>query len=231
MTNFQQISPNRRRALKVWNIAVLVIALLALIFGPKFCYFINYWEGKAVIKGGFLTYLVYVLLIIPSISMLLFIRITRFQFKYKLLVAIGVALCYLVIAETHFIYTYQAGRITFMTGFQDAIKEQVVPEHLRKWAIDILVRYEKDEITLKENSPFIYHKLPADEIPVFVSNMWSTPPVSVEIWSWNTHEESCIRLRWYLHGILIGKPDYRTDWEPFYIQQWVPGMYFFHIEQ
>ena len=61
--------------------------------------------------------------------------------------------------------------------------------------------------------------------------MWLYPPWSISVRSRGGNEANHIEIAWYLHGMLIGKPDYQADRRPFYIEQWVPGIYFYHAEK
>jgi hypothetical protein len=48
------------------------------------------------------------------------------------------------------------------------------------------------------------------------------PPDGPEVTPKPTH---CDAFSWYLTGVLVGRPDFRTTWNPWYIQEIVPGVY------
>jgi hypothetical protein len=65
-----------------------------------------------------------------------------------------------------------------------------------------------------------------------IQNVWVTPPNSVSLWEWEGEQgtEESIHIAWYSHGIVVGSSLFQASWEPFYSDEWIPGVYFYFIE-
>ena len=79
--------------------------------------------------------------------------------------------------------------------------------------------------------------LDRQSLPVFVTNGVFTPldvhnfgPEISVVTATNRFGISgeCIAISWYLHGLLIGPPEFKTDWNPWYCKELAPGVYSYH---
>ena len=82
-------------------------------------------------------------------------------------------------------------------------------------------------------------KLDASEVPSHMGELWRDKPsigiaeVTPEGWitapsnhqPGEKNQNRCVAFSWYLTGILVGRPDFRSTWNPWYIREIAPGVY------
>jgi hypothetical protein len=215
-----------------WMVACWGIAVAIILLEPQMCQLGWYWEGRAGIADGLLAHLLAGFLIYPLSLVFLGIPLLDLRVRYRplvLLVIEGVGV--FLIHGAQYVTPQEAGAKIMMEGFQDAVKQQTTPEQLQNWATELLERYKRGELRLQHlpDAPYGSH-LPQHEIPAAVRELWIQPPTNIDILIYK-EDQPCIQILWSLHGILVGDPEYRPSFQPWYLEQWQPGIYFFYIER
>jgi hypothetical protein len=151
------------------------------------------------------------------------------------------------------------GAKTQAHGFQAALRTRSNLDQLQSWVSDALAKYEKGELKLDSEAPKTFpgrERIADSEIPTYLkrgvfSKFGQYPTIAIchpdEFVSsihtqstWGVSSESttksdrpfpCVSISWYLHGVLVGRPDFRTRWSPWYIKQIQPGIYVYEVEK
>lgn len=129
-------------------------------------------------------------------------------------------------------------------GFAANFRLTKRPAEVQEWATKVLDRYDVGGLATTTNVEYWAvgkAKIEDKEIPEHIQRMWrfkpsigvatmspsgfiggNFPPDGPEATPKLTH---CVAFSWYLTGVLVGRPDFRSTWNPWYIQEIVPGVY------
>jgi hypothetical protein len=195
-----------------WNLSQGCLMLLAplLLFGPL----------AAAIAVGIL---------VPGIS-----KASRFSVGFTVWI-VTVAL----------FFVSPAGAKSWTLGFATNFWLTKHPRQVQAWAVGILDRYEAGQLTTTTNAPYWAVgrvKLDSSEVPAHIGTLWHTKPsigivtMTSEGWVADPSSDSvpgttvgkpshCVAFSWYLTGILVGRSDFRSTWNPWYLHEIAPGVY------
>jgi hypothetical protein len=157
-------------------------------------------------------------------------------------IGIGVFAWFVTVA---LFFVFPAGAKTWTMGFSSNLQLTKNPKRLQEWAVSILDRYEARQLSTATNAPYWAvgkAKLNPSEVPQHIATLWRDKPsigiavVSPEGWitapsgsqtpSNSAEKESrCVAFSWYLTGVLVGRPGFRSAWNPWYIREIAPGIY------
>jgi hypothetical protein len=162
-------------------------------------------------------------------------------------VGIGVLIWVATIA---LFFVFPAGAKAWTLGFAANFRLTKHPEQIQEWAVGLLDRYEAGQATTSTNAPYWAagrEKLDDAEIPSHIGRLWRDKPaigiVTMTSDGWITNSSQiisfngggatgalakrthCVAFSWYLTGILVGRPDFRSTWNPWYIHEIIPGVY------
>ena len=146
------------------------------------------------------------------------------------------------IATVALIFMFPAGAKTWTIGFSTRFQFTKHPTQIQQWAVSVLDRYERGQLSTSTNAPYWAvgkEELDASEVPSQIGELWRAKPsigiaeVTPEGWitapSRNqpgmVKKNRCVAFSWYLTGILIGRPDFHSTWNPWYIREIAPGIY------
>jgi hypothetical protein len=104
---------------------------------------------------------------------------------------------------------------------------------LEEWSVQVLARCRNGTLATKPKAEYWSPgdiELDSKEIPTFLARAWSEPPeVGIRISPSGSPE--CVTISWYLHGILVGPPDYITTLDPWYPRKVKRGTYTSYFEK
>ena len=108
-------------------------------------------------------------------------------------------------------------------------KRRLAP--LQDWSVQTLTRYRAGQVATNGKAAYWSRgtvRLASSEVPSWLSSAWSgeSPEVSVRLSE--TGEAECITIGWYLYGLLVGRTNYSTTVEAWYIVKAKPGIYAYH---
>ena len=111
-------------------------------------------------------------------------------------------------------------------------KKSLAP--LQDWSVQTLARYRAGQLATTGKAAFGGYpsaRLDPKEVPGWLRGAWwgDHPEISVALNESNRPE--CIRVGWYLCGLLVGPTNYVTTAQPWYIVQVKPGIYAYSVEK
>jgi hypothetical protein len=138
--------------------------------------------------------------------------------------------------------------VKWTVGFSYNVLWTKKPVQLQHWATDVLTRYKDGKLKTKPSKYWVAGKesLKENEIPREINKLWWNKPAigiatftrdGIGIDPHDTNSEyfnsftassnqvHCVAFSWYLTGVLVGPPDFKTKWNPWYIRQVIPGIY------
>lgn len=218
---------NRQLAL----ITVVSLVPLSYFFFPFLCGFCN-------LSQGYLIFLAPIMLCVPVATGMVVGALIPGSNK-PARVGIGVLVWILGVA---LIFVFPAGAKTWTIGFSTHFQLTKHPTQVQQWAVGVLERYEAGKLSTSTNAPYWAagkDELDASEIPLHIADLWHDKPsigiaeVTSDGWiAAPSHDQQgkkkrniCVAFSWYLTGILVGRPDFRSTWNPWYIREIAPGVY------
>lgn len=138
------------------------------------------------------------------------------------------------------LFAVPAGAVIYSQGFEHAIQKEPGIPALQRWAEGALRDYQSGYgVTTNEPSYWSPGDVVLDRqsLPPFLKTgvfkpldvRYFGPEVSVVTNSGRLGVSGeCIAVSWYLHGLLIGKPGFKNDWNPWYCRELAPGVYSYH---
>lgn len=150
-------------------------------------------------------------------------------------IAVGVVLWAVIFV----LCIWPAGAVLYSRGFESALKSRGNLDGLQAWARQALEKHEAGQ--LKTEGEAMYWsagtlRIAESELPEFLKSgmykrtehFWG-PEFAIQTGdSGFDGTGTCVAVSWYLHGVLIGKEDYTTDWNPWYRRRLAPGIYSYH---
>lgn len=218
------------------TIIVVLSGMPLLYFGfPFLCGFLNLSQGWLMLLAPVLLFGPIVASIIVAASVTGISTLSRIGF--------GVAIWMMTVA---LFFVFPAGAKTWTLGFASNFRLTKHPTRVQAWAVEVLDRYEAGQLLTSTNAPYWAAGKPRlhdSEIPEHIRRLWWDKPsigiVTMTPDGWITGSSStnslvspskplnCVAFSWYLTGILVGRPDFRSTWNPWYIHEIIPGVYAF----
>jgi hypothetical protein len=130
----------------------------------------------------------------------------------------------------------EAGAHQIVNDLVQDIREAPALRQLQPWGVETIARFRTGTVATNGRPDSIGSiRLAPKERPTFVTKQWGLtnkwgeeePELSVRL-STNGQPE-CVVIAWYLHGIVIGLPDYSLSFQPWYYAQARPGVYVYHL--
>ncbi len=130
-----------------------------------------------------------------------------------------------------------AGAITYSHGFEHALRMKVGIEQLQRWSQTTLDHYQDGQLK-SVGEPSYWNPgevlISTNDLPEFLktgifkpSGVYNFGP-EVSICKSGGKigvSQNCIAISWYLHGLLIGPPNFTNQWNPWYCKEIAPGVY------
>jgi hypothetical protein len=130
-----------------------------------------------------------------------------------------------------------AGAITYSHGFEHALQTKVGIEQLQRWSQETLDQYQNGRIK-SAGEPAYWNPgdvlISTNNLPEFLktgifkpSGVYNFGP-EVSICKSGGKigvSKNCIAVSWYLHGALIGSPNFTNQWNPWYCKEIAAGVY------
>ena len=107
-------------------------------------------------------------------------------------------------------------------------------EPLQDWSVQTLARYSAGRLATTGRARFagpLSAKLDPKEVPSWLGEAWVGEHPEVSISLTESNQPECIRVGWYLCGLLIGPTNFITAVHPWYIVQVKPGIYAYTDEK
>ena len=144
-----------------------------------------------------------------------------------------------------------AGAVSWTIGFGYNLRLTKDPVRIQRWATEVLARYDSGKLATKPKVPYWAtgaEPLAENEIPEHIRKLWRDKPsigiatMSANGWLINpndtntsalisesepTNRVHCVAFSWYLTGVLVGPPDFKPTWNPWYSRRIIPGVYAF----
>lgn len=229
---------------KKWIVLVIVAVPSSFFILPFTCGFFN-------LSQGYLFLLAPVLLIGPIFAGSIVAALIQ-NASQGTRIARGIVTAILIFIS---FFLFPPGAETWTLGLAANFRLTKHPAQVQQWAVEILDQYENGKLTTTTNIEYWAtgrDKLVKDEIPLQIQNLWRRKPsigiatITENGWviqSTQTNAESlaqltggvsvplklshCVVFSWYETGILVGRPDFQSKWNPWYLHEIMPGIYAF----
>jgi len=233
---------------KRWPLLVVVALPLSFFIFPFFCGFCNLSQAN-------IFYLLPIWLFGSPCAGIIVARRIRNTF-WAIRVVSGLVVMVLMFAS--FLIFPPAAK-TWTLGLAANFQLTKHPAQIQQWATEVLDRYENGKLTTTTNAPYWAagkDVILSNEIPAQIQNLWKNKPsIGIatstdngwQISSTQTNAESlarlmggaqtplklnrCVAFSWYGTGILVGRPDFKSKWNPWYLHEIMPGIYAFSGEK
>jgi hypothetical protein len=212
------------------------IVILLLTAVPVTRYFLEFQRGQRCEPYGMLDGVMLLLAAPPLIAIATGFLVPFKRTVHRLAAAVGAFLLVPFLA----IFAVPAGAIIYSRGFEHAVRAQPGIPELQRWAEKTLRDYQSGAFSAT-NEPSFWSpgdvRIAPEDLPPFLKTgiFVSTgtlnfgPEVSVCVRGGKAGlQADCVAVSWYLHGLLIGAPDFRTVWNPWYCEEMAPGVYSYH---
>jgi hypothetical protein len=142
-----------------------------------------------------------------------------------------------------------AGAAKWTVGFAYNVRLTKNPARIQDWATHVLARYEAGKLDVKPKAEYWAagkESLSDKEIPDHIRNLWRERPtigvatMTADGWMIDPNQTNsvspngeattrvhCVAFSWYLTGLLVGPPDFKPTWNPWYTREIIPGVYAF----
>ena len=134
----------------------------------------------------------------------------------------------------------EAGAHQTVNDLAEDIRTLPALAQLQPWSLETLARFREGTLRTNHGSrwfPCTDIRLAEDERPAFINERWGRTndwgqgdPEIVIVRSTNGQPE-CVVIAWYLHGIVVGPPDYQFAFNVWYYAKAKPGIYAYHVEK
>jgi len=131
--------------------------------------------------------------------------------------------------------------VEWTDGWVANIHRTKEPEGLQEWAKTILAKHADGSLQVVTNEHGSYVSIAKEEIPAVIQNYWPKPPqftvadtregLLANVTGLEGTETShvCVNAHWYLHGLVVGPPAYRSNWKGWYDREVIPGIYAYYL--
>ena len=109
---------------------------------------------------------------------------------------------------------------------------------LQSWSIETLANFRSGQIRTN-GSPAYWSvgtvRLAPEERPAFLTeqfgltNRWGDESPEISVMLSSNGQPECVVIAWYLHGIVVGTPEYRLSFNPWCYAEAKPGIYAYHL--
>ena len=113
----------------------------------------------------------------------------------------------------------------------DDVRDKRRLRSLQEWSTQTLTRYRSGQVATNGKAAYWSRgtvTLAPREVPGWLSGAWSGEPPEVSVRLNKSGTPECITVGWYLHGLLVGPPDYVTTMKAWCLVQAKPGIYAYH---
>lgn len=225
-----------------WIVFVVVAPCLAYFIFPFTCGFYN-------LSQGYLMFLAPIVLLgWPIAGIVVAVRLRHVPMVTRIVVGVMTSL---ILIGSFFLFP--AGAVTWTRGFAINFRLTKHPAQIQQWATGVLDRYENGKLATTTNVEYWAmgkDKLEDAEIPPDMWKLWRDKPsigiatITDNGWmiqSTDTNPASlraltggvpmplklshCVAFSWYLTGVLVGRADFRSQWNPWYLHEIMPGVY------
>ncbi|MBN2266713.1 MAG: hypothetical protein JW725_00030 [Candidatus Babeliaceae bacterium] len=217
------------------GILAIVSGCFSACCGPLAYYLVMYCAGWGLFPDG-VGLLFFLFGSGVSLIIFLFLRqIIRTTSKQQVLYTIVISIIILISYQFLVLKFLPPGGIIWTNGFVASISRRVNLDELQTWAVEKLSEYRNG--TLKTVGESEYWALAEKELdpqilPGYLQHIRVTPPsVGIVTPDHSTVGDYCIAISWYLFGILVGEPDFQSQWDPWYIREIKPGIVVYYIEK
>ena len=214
---------------------ILIAVLLAAV--PVASYLLEFRLGTKCLPYGYsMAYAIFFILFAPILLAIVTAFLVPARIVYKALVGLGV----LIVTPLLAFFAVSPGAVIYSQGFEHAVrKDPGIPE-LQRWAESALHNF-REGGAVSTNAPSYWNPgdvmLPPESLPPFLKTgtfaSLGVPNFGPEISVCTNGGRlgiggECIAISWYLHGLLVGPPQFKNDWNPWYCKELAPGVYSYH---
>jgi hypothetical protein len=229
---------------KQWPLVFVVALPLSFFLFPFFCGFCNLSQAN-------IFYLLPVWLFGSPCAGIIVATRMRNTF-WAIRIASGLVVTVVIFAS---FFIFPPAAKTWTLGLAANFRLTKHPAQIQQWATQVLNQYEEGKLTTTTNAPYWAtgkDVIRNNEIPAQIQNLWKDKPsIGIatitdngwDISSDQTNAESlvqltggvpmplklshCVAFSWYDTGILVGRPDFKSKWNPWYLHEITPGIYTF----
>jgi hypothetical protein len=221
--------------MKKTRIVLIVVMLVAV---PATRYLVEFRLGARCLPYGYsMAYgLFFLLLAPPLLGIATAFLVPMRRIAPRVILGLGTAILTPVLA----LFAVPAGAVIYSRGFEHAIRSDPGIPALQDWAEGALRDFHLGS-GVTTNKPAYWNPgdvmLDRTSLPSFLTSgaffplnvPHFGPEISVVT---NTNRfgisGECIAISWYLHGLLVGPPDFKTEWNPWYGKELAPGVNSYH---
>ena len=216
----------------------ITLILLLLVAVPVARYLLEFRLGTKCLPYGYsMAYgLIFILIAPPVIGIAAALLAPIQRISLRIILGLGAAVLTPVIA----LFAVPAGAVIYSQGFEYAIRKDPGIPALQHWA-EVALREFRSGGRVTTNEPSFWNPgdvmLDRQSLPSFLTTGVFTPlnlpnfgpEVSVVTNAGRIGlSGECIAISWYLHGLLVGPPEFKNDWHPWYRKELAPGVYSYH---
>lgn len=215
---------------------ILIPVLIAAM--PISRYLLEFRLGAQCQPYGYsMAYGLFFMLLAPPLIGIATVFLAPLQrISQRILLGIGAAVLTPILA----LFAVPAGAVIYSHGFEHAVRTDPGTPALQDWAEGALRDFHLGA-GITTNEPAYWNPgdvmLDRQSLPPFlktgvfkpldVQNFGPEVSVVTNGGRFGVSGE-CIAVSWYLHGLLIGPPGFRNDWNPWYCKELAPGVYSYH---
>jgi hypothetical protein len=224
-----------------------MLSVILLLLVPACCFLYPYACGFLNLSQGYIMFLLPMMLFGPPLVtgiVASFLKAGSWQRHLGICVGLYVAVVAVFFAGP-------AGAVKWTIGFAYNLRLTKNPVRIQQWATEVLARYDSGKLATKPKAEYWATgkgPLAEKEIPELIRKLWWDKPsigiatMSANGWVINPNETNisaviseseptnrvhCVAFSWYLTGVLVGPPDFKPTWNPWYSRQIIPGVYAF----
>lgn len=158
----------------------------------------------------------------------------------RIISRVGIGFAAIFLSGFLALFGVPAGAITYSHGFEHALQTKGGIEQLQRWSQETLDQYQHGRIIFA-GEPSYWNPgdvlISTNDLPEFLktgifkpSGVYNFGP-EVSICKSGGKigvRQNCIAVSWYLHGVLIGSPNFTNQWNPWYCKEIAAGVYSYH---
>lgn len=218
------------------NIRTAIVILLFLAV-PAIRYFLEFRRGQTCQPYGMFDGVMLFILAPPVVAIATGLLLPFKRIVHRLAAAVGAFFLVPFLA----IFAVPAGAVIYSHGFEHTVRTQPGIAPLQQWAEKTLSDFQRGAFSAT-NTPSYWSPgdvliAPEDLPPLLKTGIFAPtgaynfgPEVSICARDGKVGlQADCIAVSWYLHGLLIGGPDFKSTWNPWYCEQMAPGVYSYHV--
>lgn len=217
------------------GLLVLLLGCVSALCGPLSYYLVTYFSGWGLFSFG-IGMLMF--LFGGGFSLICFFLLRHvFQSTHKQQ-PIYTAIAAILVFIAHYVVISQymsPGALIWTDGFVAGIESRVNLDELQTWALNAISDYQAGTLAIVGEADYwtpAKDKLDPDILPHYIQDIWAIPPsVSIVTPDRGTVGDYCVVISWSLHGILVGTPDFQSQWTPWHIRKLQPGIWVYHVER